>query len=88
MIYERANGSKCPYCQKRKPIVGETDQATTHTELIKRWNFSKNKKGPESYFSDSSTSVWWECEVGHSFRFPIREEVLRWRCPYCEGSRR
>lgn len=71
MIYARANGSKCPYCQERIPVVGKTDFAAKHSELAKRWSFSKNKKGPELYYPDCSTTVWWECEDGHSFRAPI-----------------
>lgn len=87
MIYERANGSKCPYCRKRIPVVGESDLASQQSELTKHWCFVKNKKGPESYFPDGSTTVWWECEAGHIFRAPIREMVLRWRCPHCERRR-
>lgn len=87
MIYERANGSKCPYCQKRIPVAGESDLASQHAALSKRWNLAKNKKEPESYFPDSSVTVWWECENCHSFRAPIREMALRWRCPHCERKR-
>ena len=69
------------------PVLGENALATKPSELAKRWSFSKNNKGPEPFFPGSSTTVWWECEVGHSFRAPIREMVLRWRCPHCERSR-
>ena len=87
MIYLRANGSDCPYCHERIPVVGVNDLLTLHPELAKRWSSPRNKRRPELYFSDSSSSVWWECESGHSFRAPIREMTLRWRCPKCEQKR-
>lgn len=83
-IYERTNGSQCPYCKRRKPIVGEDDLLTKAHHLASYWSYSKNKKKPEEYFSDSSATVWWECDEGHSFRFPIYEMAIRWRCPNCE----
>lgn len=87
MIYKRANGSKCPYCQERIPVMGETDLASRYPELAKRWDSGKNKKGPEEYFPDSTVPVYWKCEEGHSFRSPIREMVLRRRCPVCERQK-
>ena len=86
-IYERANGSRCPYCQERKPIVDHNDLITQYPDVAKYWHDSLKKKGPELYFSSRTTSVWWKCENGHSFRAPIRDMVLRWRCPRCERSR-
>lgn len=86
-IYLRVNGSNCPFCHERIPVVGVNDLLTLHPELAKLWSSPRNKKRPELYFSDSSSSVWWECESGHSFRAPIREMTLRWRCPKCERKR-
>lgn len=47
----------------------------------------EKQKIPEEYFPDSTTRVWRKCDNGHSFRAPIREMVLRWRCPKCERKR-
>ena len=85
-IYERANGNNCPFCNDRLPVIGKSDLATLHPELKERWH-PKNNRPPESYFPESSTSIWWLCEEGHNFRAPIREMVLRWRCRACEKKR-
>ena len=77
----------CPYCDEKLPVAGETDLATLHPDLIKWWDRSKNEKPPERYFPDSSVRAYWFCEDGHRFRAPIREMVLRWRCPHCERKR-
>ena len=87
MIYERVNGSMCPYCSGRKAIPGELDLATKCKYLLPHWDYTKNQKSPEEYFPDSSTRVSWKCEEGHRFRAPIREMALRWRCPKCERKR-
>lgn len=81
----RNNGTECPYCKHKKPIIGENDLASQRPDLCKYWHpFKNRKKTPEDYFVDYTRPVWWQCENGHSFRAPIREMVLRWRCPRCE----
>ena len=86
-IYQRVNGSHCPYCDKRRPVAGKTDFGAIHPGLSKRWHPTRNKKTPECYFAESTVRVYWTCENGHSFRAPIREMVNRWRCPQCEIQR-
>ena len=83
----RTKGTGCPYCKGKRPVVGDNDFASRCPELAKRWDSQKNKKGPEEYFPDSATSVYWLCENDHFFRAPIREMVLRWRCPVCERQK-
>lgn len=86
-IRSRVQGCTCPYCQERLPVVGETDLATLCKNLVDYWDYKKNKKSPEECFPDSTTRVWWKCANGHSFRSPIREMALCWRCPKCERKR-
>lgn len=83
----RTKGTSCPYCVGKLPVVGVNDLLTLHPELAKHWSTPRNKRGPEMYFADSSSSVWWKCEADHVFRAPVREMTLRWRCPKCEQKR-
>ena len=88
-VYSRTgNNAGCPYCSGRYPIKGETDLATTHPELIKEWDFSKNEIKPDEVSRGSSKKVWWLCEKGHSFeqRVSIRA-IHNLGCPYCGGQK-
>ena len=80
--------SRCPYCNKKLPIVGETDLLSLHQELCERYDRTKNKKPPELCFADSPSVVSWICDNNHSFRAPIREMVMRWHCKECDKERR
>ena len=80
--------SSCPYCNKKLPIVGETDLLSVHPELRERYDQAKNKKPPELHFPYSPSVVSWVCENNHSFRAPIREMAMRWRCKECDRERR
>ena len=86
-IHDRVNGSTCPYCDKKLPVIGESDIGTLYPNLRKRWDGLKNRKALELYFPESSVRVYWLCENGHSFQAPIREMALRWRCPHYERKR-
>ena len=33
----------CPYCSNRKVLIGFNDLATTHPNLVREWNYYKNK---------------------------------------------
>jgi len=83
-IYNRYNGNGCPYCAGNLPMVGETDLATVHPELVKEWDYEKNyPKKPEDYTSQSNMKVWWVCEEGHSWETLIYDRHNGTGCPYC-----
>jgi len=79
----RTNGSCCPYCSGRYPIIGETDLKTTHPELCKEWNYDKNEKGPECYSAGSEKKVWWKCKEGHEWKSRINKKSNGRSCPKC-----
>ena len=36
-VDNRAQGSNCPYCSKRKVLKGDNDLKTTHPDLAREW---------------------------------------------------
>ena len=55
--YRIKAGDTCPYCSGRCAIPGETDLATTHPDVLKRWS-SKNKVLPSEITARSHKKVW------------------------------
>ena len=67
----------CPYCCNHIKIEGFNDFASQYPELIKEWDFEKNKKSPSQYASGSDARVWWKCSKGHSWRTTINSRSRR-----------
>lgn len=88
-IYNRVrNGSNCPYCSGRRPILGETDLCTRLPRLAKEFDYSKNKPfKPEDFTGYSDKKVWWLCKRGHSWSAAIINRAKGSGCPYCSGRR-
>ena len=87
-VYTRVKGHGCPYCAGQKPIIGVNDFKTLNPNLIKEWDFKKNKKLlPENYTSNSGKKVWWICKNGHEFESTINNRVKGHGCPYCAGNK-
>ena len=84
--YSIKAGCACPYCSGRLPIIGETDLATVHPELVKLWS-PRNELLPTEVTAASHKKVWWVCEKGHEWETSI-EIVARLGCgcPYCAGK--
>jgi DNA-directed RNA polymerase subunit RPC12/RpoP len=86
-VYNRYYGTGCPYCAGNLPIIGETDLATVHPELVVDWDSEKNKeKTPRDFTSRSNEKVWWICKEGHSWQSAIFDRHKGTRCPYCVGK--
>lgn len=80
----RTNGSGCPYCYGRLPIVGETDLATLNPTVAKQWHPTKNGNlTPQDVTKGSSKKVWWQCEKGHEWETPVHNRYKGNGCPYC-----
>ena len=45
-IKSRVNGEGCPYCANKKVLEGYNDLQTFFPELVKEWNYDKNKNKP------------------------------------------
>jgi len=91
IISSRGNGTGCPKCAPAK--IGEikrrpTDRnrlSTCEPELIKQWDYKKNKKSPDEYRRLSEKIVYWICEKHGSFPQSIAKRVGYGQgCPKCK----
>ena len=87
-IPNRLKGTGCPYCSGNKVLKGFNDIATTHPEIIKNWNYKKNKLNNITPFNISksySKKVWWICEKGHEYQREVyNQRNGLGRCPICK----
>lgn len=89
-IYNRVkNGSNCPFCTNKKPIIGYNDLSTLHPELIKEWNWNKNINiDPKTISEKSQKKVWWVDKFGHEWQSTIASRTYsKSNCPYCSGNK-
>ena len=85
--YSIKAGTACPYCAGKKPILGETDLATSHPQLLLRWG-DQNKLRPIDVTAGSQKKVWWICEKGHQWEAYIFSVAMDGcGCPYCAGKK-
>jgi 6-pyruvoyl-tetrahydropterin synthase len=83
-VVARVHGTKCPYCTGKRPIVGETDFATVHPELLKEWDYTRNKKlKPQDITAASHKKVWWKCPEGHRWKTSAYHRHAGNNCPVC-----
>lgn len=76
---------KCPYCEGKKAIAGETDLGTTHQFLVSEWN---DKKDIKEFLANSGYIAEWKCNKNHQWKATIERRALRKQeCPYCENYR-
>jgi G:T-mismatch repair DNA endonuclease (very short patch repair protein) len=86
-IYSRFRVSNCPFCSGYKPILGETDLATTHPDLAAQWHPSKNENFyPTQVSRGSDKSVWWVCSKGHEWQAGVYSRVAGNGCGQCWGN--
>lgn len=69
-VEHRVNrNTKCPYCSKRKFVVGKSDLETLYPEIAKEWDYEKNNGLLPSKVSPYTRDYyWWKCPKGHSYR--------------------
>ena len=86
-IKTRVNGGECPSCSNRCAITGYNDLASTEPELMKEWDYSKNKIDPTKILRTAYNRAWWKCEFGHSWNAPICDRTLGdCSCKECESE--
>lgn len=87
-VASRARGSKCPVCTGNIVVAGKNDLCTTHPELVKEWNYGKNKDTlPQNYSAGSSKYVWWLCSrCGYEWQATISNRTRSRNCPRCIGK--
>ena len=80
--------SQCPYCSNKKVLKGFNDVATTHPEVLKKWDYEKNNITPDEVSYGYSKKVWWVCEKGHHYETSVYQFInLKGdKCPICSGK--
>lgn len=85
-ISSRKFGRRCPYCSNQKVNINNCLK-TVKPDLIKEWNWDKNRLNPIDVVAFSNKKVWWICEKGHEWEAPVSRRSLSNRgCPYCSGK--
>ena len=89
-IFKRNAGTGCPYCSNRKVLKGFNDLATKNPELLKEWDYCKNKEiRPEDVVYGSYKKVWWKCsKCGHEWQTLIATRTIQGcNCPICSRKK-
>ncbi len=83
-----ANHRGCPYCAHLRPIIGVNDLATLRPDLLKEWDYEKNKDlNPSEYLPSSNKNVWWTCsQCGYEYRASINNRNKGTGCKQCAGQ--
>lgn len=82
-LSHRLGGRNCPYCSNRKANK-ENSFAFRRPDLLKEWDYKKNKNiDPANVVYGSTKKVWWICAKEHSFLAQIRYRYKGSGCPYC-----
>ena len=85
---DKIRRGKCPICSGRKVLPGYNDLATTHPEIAKEWDYSKNGSlTPQDIAKGSETRIWWKCEQGHSYEARVANRTHGNGCPICSGKK-
>jgi len=85
---ERNRGRSCPYCAGKKVWEGNS-LVKLKPELLKEWDFEKNKNLlPANFTVSSGKKVWWKCLKGHPSWFAtIADRNTGYGCPYCANQK-
>ena len=93
---KRSEGQGCPKCsvEKRRKnriinqIKKEGSLKDNYPELMKEWNYNKNKISPEQYTSKSHKKVWWKCSnCNNEWETEIRVRTIqKSKCPNCHNN--
>lgn len=77
----------CPYCTKRKILVGFNDLASTHPDVASEWHTAKNDIRPAEVTAGSTKKVWWKCPDGHEYQAVVSSRALQHTgCPVCANK--
>lgn len=85
-----SQGVGSPYQSGKRVAPGYNDIASTHKELCKQWNYTKNGDlTPEMFTAGTNTRVWWICEENHEWLASISNRTRTsnaTNCPVCSLS--
>ena len=73
----------CPYCSGRRAVAGQTDLATTNSDLAAEWH-PKNSLDPTAVSAGSERLTWWiGQECAHEWEATINSRKAGNGCPFC-----
>jgi len=78
-------GNGCPSCSGRV-ATPETSLAFRFPELLKEWDYTRNKKDPNDVTYGSGLRAWWICSNGHSYPSVVCDRTAKRHqngCPKC-----
>lgn len=80
-----SRGKRCPYCANLKVWPGFNDLASQYPDIVKMWNYKKNKDLlPSEVMPGSGKKVWWICNVcGYEWEASIVARTKGHGCPVC-----
>lgn len=82
--HRTTEGNGCPYCSGKKAIKGETDLFTCYPDIVKEWNYERNRSlGPWDLLPHSNRKVWWICKNGHEWKRSPSAMLKSLGCPIC-----
>lgn len=79
--------NRCPYCSNQKLLSGFNDFATLYPDLLKEWDFDKNKTNPHNVIKGSHLKFYWKCKNNHSYIASVGSRIKGTGCPYCAGQK-
>jgi len=83
----RMSGTGCRYCANQEVLTGFNDMATTHPDLAKDFDLTKNGGlKPEDLIAGTRKTLWWICTNGHSFKSPGYVRITGSGCPVCANK--
>lgn len=77
----------CPICADRLTIHGVNDVSIRNPKLAAEYDQAKNSRPISEIRENSGLSVWWVCELGHSWKQSPRVRSRGRGCPYCSNQR-
>ncbi len=81
------NKRGCPYCCHNPKANPKNNLLLLHPELVKEWDYEKNKTSPDQVTPNSNKKYYWICESNHSFISTVNNRKSGTGCPYCSGHK-
>ncbi len=87
-ISNRTNDkNQCPFCQKKKTVVGVNDIVTLNSKFLVDWDYNKNRISPNNFMEHSGVIVWWKCHIcGFEWKAAI-DSRSKHGCRYCSRKK-
>ena len=90
-VFSRIRSNGCKICSKPEKVATKREIllkksmsfAEAHPELLKEWDYEKNKINPTDISKKSSVKIWFKCQNGHEFESTPKRRVLSKGCPVC-----